>query len=477
MNLRREKDIEQLRRVALTQQVQIEKLLEVLADKCHELDAIKGTSGLQGTLAGLERITQKAVAEVLGPDANAPTTPKEKKAREAFGATKQPNLRVDEEVFDLDDADKVCTSCGGALFELEGEDDTSEMIDVIEVSYRLVKVTQRKYACRCGGCLETAIGPDRVTKGGRYSLAFGTKVAVDKYLDHLPLARQVRIMSRHGLEVTTQTLWDQIEALAKRLQGHYDALYGHVMDAPVIGLDQTSWKRLEHQGKPWQMWCLTTPAIVYHRICDDKSAPTFTKLVGTFVGTIVCDALKTHEAGAREGPGIELAGCWAHVFRKFDEAQADHPEAALATKWIGELYAIDARAGEDVALRAELRRTESAAVLATMKSWLWSQAALKTLSIGNAAAYTIANWDRLGRFVHDVRVPLDNNQTERGIRGPVIGRRNHFGSKSRRGTEVAAIFYSLLETAKLHRVEPARYLADAVRAADRGEIIMPWQTR
>ena len=75
----------------------------------------------------------------------------------------------------------------------------------------------------------------------------------------------------------------------------------------------------------------------------------------------------------------------------------------------------------------------------------------------------------------DPRVPLDNNATERGIRGPVIGRRNHFGSKSQRGTEVAAIFYSLLETAKLHGVDPARYLIEAAKAAPLGEIIMPWE--
>lgn len=100
---------------------------------------------------------------------------------------------------------------------------------------------------------------------------------------------------------------------------------------------------------------------------------------------------------------------------------------------------------------------------------------LKTLSIGKAAAYVIANWERLTRFVDDARIPLDNNATERGIRGPVVGRRNHFGSKSERGTQVAATFYSLIETAKLHGVDPAAYLREAIRAADRGEVLLPWQ--
>jgi transposase len=120
-----------------------------------------------------------------------------------------------------------------------------------------------------------------------------------------------------------------------------------------------------------------------------------------------------------------------------------------------------------------LRRTESAEVLALLKTWLWSQASLETLSIGNAAAYVVANWDRLTRFVTDARIPLDNNAIERGIRGPVVGRKNHFGSRSRRGTEVASLFYSLLETAKLHGIHPAHYLREAALADTRGDVLLP----
>src|SRR5207249_4343100 len=131
----------------------------------------------------------------------------------------------------------------------------SELIDVIEVSYRVVKVKQQKYACRCGGALETAPGPERAAKGGRYSLDFAIKIAIDKYLDHLPLARQERILRRHGLVVTTQTLWDQLELLARRLGSANVALFAHALSIGVIGLDQTSWKRLDGKlDKPWQMW-------------------------------------------------------------------------------------------------------------------------------------------------------------------------------------------------------------------------------
>ncbi len=477
VDLRREKDIEQLRRVALAQQVQIEHLLRALRQKCDELRALKGNEKeLQQTLALIETLTRQASAAPSTKEAPATSDADEtpKKKREQFGNTEQPALPVVEHVFELDEADKTCPSCGGRLAPMKDQFETSEMIDVVEVVYRVVQVKQQKYACKCGGCVETAPGPERATPGGRYSLDFAVKVAIDKYLDHIPLARQERILRRHGLEVTTQTLWDQLHVLGRRLASASRALLARVLAQPVIGLDQTSWPRLDGKGdKPWQMWALTAPGLVVHRIRDDKGAATFKSLMDGYRGVVVCDALKTHEAGARGNDSIALAGCWAHVYRKFDEAAADHPEAQTALKWIGALYEIDARAEGDIATKATLRRTESAAVIAEMKSWLWGQAVLKTLSIGNAAAYVVANWDRLTRFLGDARIPLDNNATERGIRGPVVGRKNHYGSKSRNGTEIAAVFYSLLETAKLVGVDPARYLREAALADARGEVLLP----
>jgi transposase len=472
--LENEQDIEELRRVAVALHAQLQQTIRHLKRKCDQLALYTGNKDeLQQTLALIEQLTsQSKVAEKA---AKAPP-PKAKKPRGTTGPTEQPNLIREPRLFELDAADLTCPSCGGGLQPMTGQVEASEMIDVVEVSYRLVEVQQQKYVCRCGGCVETAPGPERALPGSRYSLAFAIKVVLDKYLDHIPLERQVRIVERHGLVVTSQTLWDMALALARRLQRVDDALYAHVMAQPVIGLDQTGWPRLESGAtKPWQMWCLTAPGVVVHRIRDDKSAATFGALVGDYYGTIVCDALGTHAAGAREGPGIVLAGCWAHVYRKFEEALPNHPEADSALAWIGALYEIDRRAEGDLARLADLRAAEAPAVLAALKEWLWHQATLKTLSIGKAAAYAVANWDRLTRFVDNALVPLDNIATERAIRGPVVGRKNHYGSKSRLGTQVAATLYTILETAKLHAVDPAAYLVEAVRAAERGETLLPWQ--
>jgi transposase len=473
-DLEREQDIEELRRIALAQHAQLKLLMELVEKQRRELGRSRSKGDFQLTLKMLEELKAKA-KKTQDALTKAEATKPERKPRASTGPTEQPNLPIIEQVFTLDAPDRTCPSCGGELREMKEQFETSEMIDVVEVSYRLVQVKQQKYVCRCGGCVETALGPDRAVPGSRYSLAFAIKVLIDKYLDHIPLERQCRIFSRHGLVVTSQTLWDLAYAVAQRLTLVDGALFEHVKAQPVIGLDQTGWPRLDVQGsKPWQMWCLTAPGVVVHRIRDDKSAATFKALVGDYTGTIVADALSTHEAGARDGPGIVLAGCWAHVYRRFDEAKPDHPDAEKALAWIGALYEVDRRGEDDLARIGELRRAEAPAILRDFKDWLLDRAADAHLSIGKAAAYTLGIWDRLTRFVDDARIPLDNNATERAIRGPVVGRKNHYGSKSRRGTQLAAIVYSILETAKLHGIDPAAYLLAAVHAADRGEALLPW---
>ena len=476
-DLEREQNIEELRRIALAQQAQIQQLMEIISRKSRVIDKLRGTSGdLQLTLKLLAELQAKAKAtqDAL---AKAKSEPKpERKPRSSTGPTPQPLLPVVEQVFTLEDADRACPSCGGELQPMKDQFEESEMIDVIETSYRVVQVKQQKYVCRCGGCVDTALGPARALPGSRYSLAFAIKVLLDKWLDHIPLERQVRIVERHGLVVSSTTLWDLAYSLAHRLTLVSDALLAHVKSQPVIGLDQTSWPRLETDAsKPWQMWCLTAPGVVVHRIRDDKSAATFKALVGDYRGVIIADALGTHDAGARDGPGIVLAGCWAHVIRRFKDAKDDHPAAERALAWIGALYEIDERGEGDLVRIGDLRRAEAPAILSELRAWLLEHAGATHVSIGQAAAYTLGIWERLVRFVDDARIPLDNNATERAIRGPVVGRKNHYGSKSRRGTEVAATLYSILETTKLHGIDPAAYLHAAIAAADRAEALLPWQ--
>jgi transposase len=475
LDIEREQDIERLRQVARLQKSQLEHLIAMLARKCAELEKLKGGGGeLQIALKLLEEAQQEA-SKLDEPAAPAAEKKKGKREQRGHGPTEQSNLPRVPMRCELGDAERECPSCRGTLKPLAGQAERSEMIDVVELKYQVVEVERQKYVCACGGAVETAPGPARAVEGGRYSLRFAIKVAFDKYVAHLPLERQARLMAHHGLNVTSQTLWDQCSAITDLLEPTYDALFALLRASPVVGVDQTGWPDLEDTSlPPWQMWCVTAPGLVYHRICDDKSTRTFVDLLGGYQGWVVADALGTHQAGARECQGLKLAACWAHVLRRFRDAVVDFPEAQFMLAWIQDLYAVDARSA-DMTERKRLRSTESRAVTEKMKRWMQGATALKTTSLGGAIRYTLGIWGRLTLFLDDAEIWLDNNRTERGLRGPVIGRRNHFGSKSARGTQVAAVMYSLVESAKASGIDPIAYLTEVATRAQRspGAVLLP----
>lgn len=473
-NLRTETDFRVVRQVALLQEQHIQALTKKLAEAHAKLAELTGQNDLQADLALVEALAQAANEPVPPPaDSKAKDPPKKNEPQTGHGPSEQPRLAQEEMVCVLDEADRVCPACGEALEHKESLDERSEMIDVVEVRYVLRRVIRQAWVCRCGGCVELAIGPERAIPGGRYGLDFAIKVAVDKYLDHLPLARQVRILERHGLEATSQTLYDQLHSLSKELLPTWKAVRARILEGPVIGVDQTPWPNLaEKTAKPRQMWSLTNVEAVWHGIQEDKSLETFGLLLGGYQGVVVADMMSTHLSAAKSLPGLTLAACWAHCLRKFRDAALNHPEAEFALARIGQLYAIDAEA-TDLDHKLELRRTRSTAVLEELKTWLLARRTISTTTLGKAVSYTLNSWHHLQRFTTNARIWLDNNPTERSLRGPVVGRRNHFGSKSKAGTQVAAVFYTLMETAKAQGVDPAKYLRQAVIAARAGRVLLP----
>jgi transposase len=92
-------------------------------------------------------------------------------------------------------------------------------------------------------------------------------------------------------------------------------------------------------------------------------------------------------------------------------------------------------------------------------------AVLPESKMGKAIAYMLKRWKGLTLLLDDPRIPLDNNAVERALRVAVVGRKKHYGSKSRRGTEVAALFYTLFETAKLSGIDPRAYVTLAANRA------------
>ena len=434
------------------------------------------TKQIFGTSSEKRADDEQAGAGAEGEDKNKD----EKKKQRGHGPKEQPKLPVVDVKHELDEADKTCPECGGGLEEMKGQYEEHEEIDVVPLRFVRKRHLRQKYACNCGGHIETAIGPDKLCPGARYSINFAIYVAISKYCDHLPLERQVRMMARDGLDVTSQTLWDQIDQVAWLVQSVMKRLHAYVLGHPVIGGDETTWELMGKkvgQGKSWYVWVLRTDDAVYYALRGSRSAETAKELLQTFVGVLMCDGYNAYLSLSRQYPLVVLAHCWTHVRREFVEIEKSFPTPCKEIiLLIGQLYAIERRCpvGPDGdARRAELRGTESRAVVEKIVAWFYQTVptCLPESGLHKALGYMVNMWPGLVLFLDNPLIPLDNNGTERAARGPVVGRKNHYGSRSLRGTEVAAIFYSLVESAKLNGLEPRFYLRVAVRAGLRHETV------
>ena len=489
-----ERDPNVLRQVALLQNQEITRLLARNHELAVEIARLRGEdpATLQSEIDRLrEMVAQQNQAlfgrssekrpgeDAAGPSAADAPTPEAR--RKGHGPVPQATLPVVVARVELAEDERSCPACGGVLVPMGAQCEESEEITVVERQFVKRVYTRQKYRCACNGCVVTAPAPEKLIPGGRYSIDFAVEVAVAKYLDHLPLERQVRMMAREGLEVTSQALWDQLWAAAGHLRPSYEAIRAGIVREAVLHADETHCAILDRRGneemnRRWWVWNLTSAGATYYEIHPSRSASAARSLVGDWRGVAMVDGYGAYEALARGAPGITLAHCWAHVRRKFIDIESSFPEESKAmVSLIAELYAVEREvASEEFASDAArlarlgaLRASRSRATLRAILEWMGQQRVLPQSGLGRACRYVKELWEGLTRFAGDPRIPLDNNAAERALRGVVVGRKNHYGSKSRRGTEVAALFYTLMETAKLQGVEPKAYLREALRAAIR----------
>ena len=437
---------------------------------------------------------------------------KKKGKKKGHGPTAQPKLPIEPVVTTLD-SDCACGNCGGDLRLLAEQFEESELISSVRRSFVLKEVKRQKYACSGCGTLCAAPGPQRLIPGGRYDIAFAVQVALDKYLDAMPLERQVRKMRRVGLQVTSTTLWDQLHALYLLLLPSFLALQERVRAEHVLHIDETRWRMMGNgTSKLWWLWVLAGQSGVVFDLQPSRGSVACRGLLDGFSGVLVADGYVVYsslekafsnlgeqvELGSRlvhsesinaedappPLPDFQLAMCWMHARRGFIKAEKKgDPEASQPLDWMGELYAIEAlakerAAGDPEALlehRRQLREERSRALVSKLEVWCASQRVLPKTQMAKAIGFMTSRWPSLKVFLDDPRVPLDNGEAERQIRTPVVGRKNYYGTRSERGARVASLMFSLIQTCIMTGVDPHAYLMEAVSRARRlpGTVYLP----
>lgn len=442
-----------------------------------------------------------------------------KKPRKGHGPTPQPKLPLEERRVSLDEPDRVCPHCPGGveMRTWEGHEQRSE-----EIHFRPVEIVLRvvlREVARCPRCghLETAPAPRRVVPGGRYSNEFIQNVAIEKYAHHQPLSRQAEQLSELGLQVTSQTLWDQVESLGLLLEPHWLAIHDKLLSAEVLHVDETTWrvgdKSVPGRSKRWWAWTLCDGQRAWIDILPSRGREAAAAVLSGYDGILMADRYSVYESlerarsrglGAQlaifqpleanqeppiQPPDYQLAACWMHARRGFFKAwKVGDERSSEMLDLIGELYRIESEANRRaeqhprstrrqalLQARKELREQKAKPVLRKIRKWLDADRSPPGTMRHAAVQWVNNGWDQLIRFQDDERIPLDNGVAERVIRPLTLGRKTHYGSRSAHGARTAAIFYSLFASCRLAGVEPRAWMAEAVERAlvDPTDIFLP----
>jgi transposase len=415
--------------------------------------------------------TAAAASTATAPVSELPPADQEESSRRGHGRQRLPgNLPRRRMVHDIVPAERVCPGCGQQR-TLIGED-VSEQLDYQPASLFIVEHVRCKYACpHCQEHVSTASKPAQPIAKGLPGPGLLAHVAVSKYLDHLPLHRLERIFSRQGIDLSRSTLCDWMAAAARLLLPVAELLKERVLESRVIHTDDTPVPVLDgsrastRQARLWvYLGDRDQPYTVYdYTPTHARDGPV--QFLGEFHGYLQADAFAGYDGIYATGRVVEVA-CWAHARRKFYDARtsdAERSHAALA--WIRRLYDVEDKAkplsdGE----RLALRQAEAVPPLAAFCQWLSEQRSvvLPKSPMGQAVSYALSNWLALCRYTEAGFLAIDNNASERALRGIAIGRKNWLFCGSDKGGRTAAVLASALASCQRHRLDPFVYLRDVL---------------
>jgi len=410
-----------------------------------------------------------------------------------------------EVVHDVPEDQRACPECGTAYVAF-GEE-TSEQIDW---EVRIVRIVHRRptyrrtCACPVPGVLVAPVPPKAIAKG-RFTTEFLARLVVDKYVLGRPLERIVAALANDGLQVAKGTLVGALKAVFDLLGPLDAAISARNATAGHLHVDETSWsvfeKVADKANNRWWLWTFVGPDTVVFLIDPTRS----TKVVSDHLGIDV-------EAGSLEAgrrllissdfytvyqslagvEGVDPLWCWAHIRRYFIRAADAHKQlkewTAAWLERIRALYVAHRALGAAVVGSAEHARAQAdyAGALHALDVARQAQGADETLHPRAAKVLATLDheWEGLARHGSFSEMPLDNNAAERALRGPVVVRKNCYGSGSRWAATLAARTWTITATASRAGINPLAYLRSYLDAcADAGgkppagealEAFFPW---
>lgn len=354
----------------------------------------------------------------------------------------------------------------------------SEQLDYEPGRFFKRRVVRRKYVHKTNPDAAPVIAPlpERLLDRSLPAPGLLAHIVVGKYCDHLPLYRQEQIyQQRHGVHLPRQSLTRWVELASQWLKPIYEQIRIGVMGGGYVQVDETPIDYLEPgNGKTKQgyLWTCSRPrGDVFYRWETSRAAACLDNIIPVnFNGIIQCDGYPGYRAFAKGRHGVELAGCWAHVRRKFHEALEQSPKVAgWILRQIQHLYGVEARLRQRQAgpqLRAAIRASESKPTMARLQRALISLKSsgrhLPQSLLGIAVDYAFGQWPTLEIFLADGKVEIDNNLVENAIRPTALGKKNWLFIGDADAGERGAILYTIIESCRRRGIDPYAYLKDVL---------------
>ena len=365
-----------------------------------------------------------------------------------------------------------------------GENGWKQLPDVISKRYRFipakVEIDEHHvgvYASKTDDRIIKADHPKALLHGSLVSPTIAAAIMNGKYVNAVPLYRLEQEFSRYGLTITRQNMANWMIRLGESyLAVLYDYLHQKLYDYHVIQADETP-VLVNHDGRSAgaksYMWVYRSGHLYadrqiilydYHKTRNSSHPREFLR---DYSGICVTDGYQVYHTLEREHEDLQIAGCWVHARRKFDDALTVIPKAhqnkSDAFRVMKQIQAIYREEGKLNKLSSEERLMQRQLVIKPLVDALFAY--LKKMEptvpasgqLRKAYTYILNQEKYLRVFLEDGEVPIDNNASERAIRGFCIGKKNWQMIDTINGAHFSAIIYSIAETAKANNLKPYDY--------------------
>jgi transposase len=477
-------ELKQLRKNDLVELVSLLQLREGVL-----LQLVASVSGLTEQLADLAVAASRRLSGVLdllfGGSFRAKVGKKKSRKKEKkklpvkgkqLPSQRYPNLEVIEHEIRSEHC-PVCT-CGHEMTDSRMRE-TSERIEVIPKVFFVARDSRVVYTCKnCSTGIATAEAKPRLIPGSCYGDSFVKDVILSKLCDLIPIQRYTAIAERQGVEgIPPNSLHEFSRHLALGLDSSYKRHLQGIKETPEPMLaDETRHNMMEgSEKKNWWLWSFNSSRGVVLQIDPSRAGA----VAANFLKDCACSALMTDAYSGygralkivndmREESGLPIiskAYCNAHARNNFQASSINDTRISRRIVWIYKIIFVRYR---DY-ISAEGEEFDEVKSLLERAFSLLRQIALKEMpslsrksALYRALDYLITYYDGLTLFLSDRSIPMHNNRSEGTLRNSVIGRKTWLGTHSVETARNLAKIMSLVESCKLLKVNPRKYVDDAV---------------